>query len=67
MGNDMLLQRKIQRSYKESHHPRYTKLRKVEDDQILTIGKDDAKRAAAEFADLNREDSSARSLVENTQ
>ena len=53
--------------YKESHHPRYTKLHKVEDDQILAIGKDDAKRAAAEFADLNREDSSAKSLVENSQ
>ena len=53
--------------YKESHHPRYTKLNKVEDDQILATGKDDALRAKAEFADLNREDSSAKSLVENTQ
>ena len=51
--------------YKESHHPKYTKLHKVEDDQILAIGKDDAKRAAAEFTDLNREDSSAKSLVES--
>jgi len=53
--------------YKESHHPRYTKLNKVEDDQILAIGKDDALRAKAEFADLNREDSSAKSLVENSK
>ena len=42
--------------FKESHHPRYTKLHKVDDDQILTIGKDDALRAETEFADLNRED-----------
>jgi hypothetical protein len=53
--------------YKESHHPKYTKLNKVEDDQILVIGKDNAKRSAAEFADLNREDRSAKSLVKNSQ
>ena len=53
--------------YKESHHPKYTKLNKVEDDQILVIGKDNAKRSLAEFADLNREDRSAKSLVENSQ
>ena len=52
--------------YKESHHPRYTKLQKVDDDQILVIGKNDALRAAAEFADLNRVDSSAKSLVESS-
>ena len=52
--------------FKESHHPRYTKLHKVDDDQILTIGKDDALRAETEFADLNREDTSAKSLVESS-
>ena len=53
--------------YKESHHPRYTKLHKVDDDQILAVGKDDAKRAQAEFADLNRDDTSARSLADTTE
>ena len=53
--------------YKESHHPRYTKLHKVNDDQILVVGKDDAKRAQAEFADLNRDDTSARSLADTTE
>lgn len=52
--------------YKESHHPRYTKLLKVDDNQILAIGKDDALRAQTEFADLNREDTSAKSLVESS-
>ena len=45
--------------------PDIQNFKKVEDDQILAIGKDDAKRAAAEFTDLNREDSSAKSLVES--
>ena len=52
--------------YKESHHPRYTKLLKVDDNQILAIGKDDALSAQTEFADLNREDTSAKSLVESS-
>ena len=42
--------------YKDSHHPRYTKLNKVNDDQILTVGRDHAERTQTEFADLNRED-----------
>ena len=50
--------------YKDSHHPRYTKLNKVNDDQILTVGRDHAERTQTEFADLNREDTSAKSLVE---
>ena len=50
--------------YKDSHHPRYTKLHKVNDDQILAIGRDHAERTQTEFADLNREDTSAKSLVE---
>lgn len=50
--------------YKDSHHPRYTKLNKVNDDQILAVGRDHAERTQTEFADLNREDTSAKSLVE---
>ena len=51
--------------YKDSHHPRYTKLEKVEDDRILAIGHDHANRMQTEFADLNRHDTSAKSLTQN--
>ena len=51
--------------YKDSHHPRYTKLEKVEDDRILAIGHDHASRMQTEFADLNRDDTSAKSLIQN--
>lgn len=51
--------------YKDSHHPRYTKLEKVEDDRILAIGNDHASRMQTEFADLNRDDTSAKSLRQN--
>ncbi|MBT5716440.1 MAG: phytanoyl-CoA dioxygenase family protein [Opitutae bacterium] len=51
--------------YKDSHHPRYTKLEKVEDERILAVGRDHANRSQTEFADLHREDTSAKSLTEN--
>ena len=51
--------------YKDSHHPRYTKLEKVEDDRILAIGHDHASRMQTEFADLNRDDTSAKSQTQN--
>lgn len=50
--------------FKESHHPKYTKLEKVEDSKILQVGRDDAIRAKTQFADLNREDTSAKSLTD---
>ena len=50
--------------YKESHHPRYTKLDKVDDDQILSVGRDHAQSAQTAFADLKADDKSAASLVE---
>ena len=50
---------------KESHHPRYTKLNKVEDDQVLAVGLDHAKRSRVEFANLAAEDESAKSLAES--
>ncbi len=50
--------------YKESHHPRYTKLKKVEDERVLEVGRDDAQRSGLAFADLKAEDESASSLAE---
>jgi hypothetical protein len=52
--------------YKESHHPRYTKLEKVDDSKILQVGQDEASRAETQFANLNRDDSSAKSLTEQS-
>ncbi|MEC7638077.1 MAG: phytanoyl-CoA dioxygenase family protein [Verrucomicrobiota bacterium] len=51
--------------FKESHHPSYTKLEKVTDDQVAIVGKDDAKRSNVEFADLVSDDNSAKSLETN--
>jgi ectoine hydroxylase-related dioxygenase (phytanoyl-CoA dioxygenase family) len=48
--------------YKDSHHPRYTKLETVEDNRILASGYDHASRMQTEFSDLNRDDTSAKSL-----
>jgi len=50
--------------YKDSHHPRYTKLNKVEDDKVLDVGRADAKRSGVAFADLRADDESAKSLLE---
>ena len=50
--------------YKESHHPRYTKLKKVEDERVLEVGRDDAQRSGLAFADLKADDESASSLAE---
>ena len=50
--------------YKESHHPRYTKLSKVEDEKVLEVGRSDAKRSGVAFADLKTDDESAKSLLE---
>ncbi|MDQ3536826.1 MAG: phytanoyl-CoA dioxygenase family protein [Bacteroidota bacterium] len=49
--------------YKESHHPSYTKLHKVDDDMILKVAALDTADHQVEFADLNQ-DKSARSLKE---
>ena len=48
--------------FKESHHPSYTKLEKVSDDQVVSVGRDDAKRSNVEFANLVSDDKSAKSL-----
>lgn len=51
--------------YKESHHPRYTKLDKVDDARVLEVGRDDAQRSRVEFANLDSEDRSAASLTDS--
>lgn len=51
--------------YKESHHPSYTPLSKVEDERVLEVGRDEARRSGVEFANLVDEDQSASSLAEN--
>ena len=48
--------------YKESHHPGYTPLEKVEDEMVLKVGRDDAQRSSVAFANLLEEDKSAKSL-----
>jgi ectoine hydroxylase len=50
--------------YKESHHPRYTKLDKVENDQVLSVGRDHVQSSQTAFADLKADDQSANSLSE---
>lgn len=47
--------------YKESHHPSYTKLHKVDDDMILKVAKEDSADHQVEYADLST-DKSAKSL-----
>lgn len=48
--------------YKESHHPSYTKLLKVEDEMILQVAKMDTGNAQVAYANLSKEDQSAKSL-----
>ena len=47
--------------FKESHHPGYTPLHKVSDDQILKVGTS-TRPHHLEFSDLKKEDQSAKSL-----
>jgi len=47
--------------YKESHHPSYTKLHKVEDDMILKAASTDPDESEVEYADLSQ-DKSAKGL-----
>ena len=48
--------------FKESHHPSYTPLEKVEDSKVLEVGLKDADRSVVEFANLRQDDQSAKSL-----
>ncbi len=49
--------------YKESHHPRYTPLHKVEDSAVLEVGRSGVSACGVEFADLANKDSSAKTLA----
>ena len=49
--------------FKESHHPGYSPLSKVDDDMVLKVGRDDARRSSVAFANLVEEDQSAKSLA----
>ena len=49
--------------YEESHHPRYTKLHKVDDAMLVQVGRNDAHRASVEFSNLDSDDRSAKSLA----
>ena len=51
--------------YKESHHPRYTKLHKVEDEKVLKVGYAGAQGSGVSFSDLKAVDESAQSLEES--
>ncbi|MFT5407677.1 MAG: ectoine hydroxylase [Verrucomicrobiales bacterium] len=49
--------------FKESHHPSYTPLEKVDDSMVLEVGQDHARRSKVEFTNLAEEDKSAKSLA----
>jgi hypothetical protein len=49
--------------YKESHHPGYTPLSKVDDGEILRVGKSGADRTSVEFANIEEDDRSAKDLM----
>ncbi|MEO0445964.1 MAG: phytanoyl-CoA dioxygenase family protein [Verrucomicrobiota bacterium] len=50
--------------YKNSHHPSYTKLHKVDDDEVLRVARQDFTESEVEFADLEHDDVSAKSLAD---
>jgi len=49
--------------YKDSHHPRYTPLKKVDDSEVLRVGRLGI-ASRVEFEDLKKTDKSSRSLAE---
>lgn len=51
--------------YKESHHPGYTPLHKVDDGEVLRVGRSDAAASAVEFANIVEDDQSAKVLAES--
>ncbi|QDT11817.1 phytanoyl-CoA dioxygenase family protein [Planctomycetes bacterium K23_9] len=51
--------------FKESHHPAYTKLHKVDDAMVLQVGRDESNRARVEYEDLDSGDRSAKSLKDS--
>ncbi len=53
--------------YKESHHPGYTPLEKVDDAKVLEVGQSDAARSNVEFADIVGDDQSAKVLIDSPE
>ncbi len=53
--------------YKESHHPGYTPLSKVEDSEVLAVGRGEAATSAVEFANIVDDDQSAKVLTETAE
>jgi ectoine hydroxylase len=54
--------------YKESHHPGYTPLHKVEDEEVLRVGRSGSGSVeGVEFADLAGKDRSAAALAETAE
>jgi hypothetical protein len=52
--------------YKESHHPGYTKLHKVDDGELMRVGLVDQSLTAVEFANIEADDESAK-VLDDTQ
>jgi len=53
--------------YKESHHPGYTPLEKVDDSEVLRVGRTGGESLGVEFANLKDKDISARTLAESRE
>ncbi|MEM9018844.1 MAG: phytanoyl-CoA dioxygenase family protein, partial [Verrucomicrobiota bacterium] len=53
--------------YKESHHPGYTPLQKVDDEEVLRVGRDEANRSEVEFANIAEDDQSAKVLADTPE
>ncbi|MDF1862421.1 MAG: phytanoyl-CoA dioxygenase family protein [Verrucomicrobiales bacterium] len=49
--------------YKESHHPGYTPLSKVDDEEVIRVGKSGVDRVSVQFANIEQEDRSAKDLA----
>ena len=53
--------------YKESHHPGYTPLSKVDDSRVVEVGLGNAALSAVEFAKIDEDDHSAKLLTETAE
>lgn len=53
--------------FKESHHPAYTPLSKVDDSEILEVGRTDLVRSGVEFANIEEDDQSAKVLASSSE
>jgi len=53
--------------YKESHHPGYTPLSKVDDSRVVEVGRGNAALSGVEFAKIDEDDQSAKILTETAE